>query len=64
MHQKSYSNRIMYLYRISTIFVIMGKFHDFEKMQFRLSRPKLLLNWEIGNEYGVNSKSIKQWFSK
>ena len=34
---------------LNTIFVIMGKFHDFGKIQFRLSRPKLSLNWETGN---------------
>jgi hypothetical protein len=25
----------------NTIFIIMGKFHDFGKIQFRLSQPKL-----------------------
>ena len=33
----------------NTIFIMMGKFHDFGKIQFRLSRPKLSLNWETGN---------------
>jgi hypothetical protein len=26
---------------LNTIFIIMGKFHDFGKIKFRLSRPKL-----------------------
>ena len=28
-------------YDKNTIFIIMGKFHDFGKIQFRLSQPKL-----------------------
>ena len=26
---------------LNTIFIIMGKFHDFGKIQFRLSQPKM-----------------------
>ena len=33
----------------NTIFEIMGKFHDFGKIQFRSTPPKLSLNWETGN---------------
>ena len=31
---------------LNTIFEIMGKFHDFGKIQFRSTPPKLSLNWE------------------
>ena len=34
---------------VNTIFIIMGNFHDFGNIQFRLTPPKLSLNWETGN---------------
>ena len=37
------------VHRLNTKFNIMGKFHDFGKIQFRWSPPKLSLNWETEN---------------
>ena len=34
---------------MNTIFIIMGKFHDFGNIQFRSTPPKLSLNWETRN---------------
>jgi len=43
----------------NTIFVIMGKLHDFGKIQFRLGRPKLYLLIGYFTEAEQNNQIVK-----
>ena len=49
VHFETCSNTYDKLLTKNIIFIIMGNFRDFGKIQFRLSQPKLSLNWEAGN---------------